>query len=311
MKRKSARPLKTSLNNRIDALLGGQKTEAKSQSSQTLPIESLKLPEYQPRQYFDEVKLQQLAVSISEHGILEPLLVRPLSNNKYELVAGGRRYRAARLASLTEVPVVILDLTDTQALEIAILENLQREELNPIEETEGILRLLCARLSMERSEVTSLLYRLRNSGEGGARRNVSPKPEVETVKEVFAPLGITWKSFIETRLPLLKLPEEIIEALRKGQLAYTKAKALASVKDKQSRETLLDEAVKQNLSLSEIKAKIKELQPKPESPAGQLKNTYRRVQKAKLWDNNTEKWQQVVELLKQIDALIEDKEDTE
>ncbi len=311
MKRKSERPLKASLNNRIDALLGGQKTEAESQSSQTLPIESLKLPEYQPRHYFDEVKLQQLAVSISEHGILEPLLVRPLSNNKYELVAGGRRYRAAQLASLTEVPVVILDLTDTEALEIAILENLQREDLNPIEETEGILRLLCARLSMERSEVTSLLYRLRNSGERGSRRNVSPKPEVETVKEVFAPLGITWKSFIETRLPLLKLPEEIIEALRKGQLAYTKAKAIASVKDKQQRDTLLDEAVKQNLSLSEIKAKIKELQPKPESPAGQLKNTYRRVQKAKLWDNNTEKWQQVVELLKQIDALIEDKENTD
>ena len=235
--------------------------------------------------------------------------MRPKSDKKYELVAGGRRYRAAQLASLTEVPVVILDLTDTEALEIGILENLQREDLNPIEETEGILRLLCARLSMARSEVTSLLYRLRNSGEGEARGNFSPKPEVETLKEVFAPLGIAWKSFIETRLPLLKLPEEILEALRQGQLAYTKAKAIASVKDKQQRESLLDETVKQNLSLSEIKAKIKELQPKPESPAGQLKNTYRRVQKAKLWDNNPEKWQQVVELLKQIDALIEDSDE--
>ena len=286
--------------------MGAKKPEVEASSFQTLPIESLKLPDYQPRQYFDESKLQQLTVSIREHGILEPLLVRPLPHQNYELVAGGRRYRAAQLASLKEVPVVILDLTDSEALEISILENLQREDLNPIEETEGILHLLGAKLSQERSQVTSLLYRMRNSGKGKVRRNVSPKSEVEIVEEVFAPLGITWKSFTETRLPLLKLPQEILEALQKGQLAYTKAKAIASVKEEQKRKALLDEAVEQNLSLSQIKMRIKQVQPKEESPAVQLRKTYRRVEKAKLWDSNGEKWQQVVKLLKQIDALIEE-----
>jgi ParB family chromosome partitioning protein len=101
---------------------------------------------------FDEASLEELVTTVKEHGVLEPLLVRPTQKaNQYELVAGGRRYRAAQRADLTEVPVIVLSLTDSQALEVALIENLQREDLNPLEETLGILNLLAIKLSIRQS----------------------------------------------------------------------------------------------------------------------------------------------------------------
>ncbi|MDV7393256.1 ParB/RepB/Spo0J family partition protein, partial [Arthrospira platensis SPKY1] len=107
-----------------------------------LPIKAIKLPAQQPRRYFDPDKLAQLTESVKHNGILENLLVRPLDDNQYELVVGERRYRAAQEAGLTEVPVTIKELTDNEALQISLIENLHREDLNPVEETEGILWLL-------------------------------------------------------------------------------------------------------------------------------------------------------------------------
>jgi ParB family chromosome partitioning protein len=97
-------------------------------SPQTLPIDRIVTSASQPRRYFDSDKLEQLTQSVKEHGILEPLLVRSREDNKYELVAGERRYRAATAAGLTEVPVVIKELTDSEALQLALIENLQRED---------------------------------------------------------------------------------------------------------------------------------------------------------------------------------------
>jgi len=111
-------------------------------SPQSVNISQIILSQQQPRRYFDPDKMQQLAQSIQEHGILEPLLVRPLTGDTYELIAGERRYRAAKEVGLTYVPVVIRAMTDRQALQIALIENLQREDLNPLEETEGMLSLL-------------------------------------------------------------------------------------------------------------------------------------------------------------------------
>ncbi|WP_245940007.1 ParB/RepB/Spo0J family partition protein [Stenomitos frigidus] len=103
----------------------------------------------QPRRYFDPEKLNQLAESIKQHGILEPLLVCFTAHGKYEIVAGERRYRAATMLGFTEVPVVIRDFSDQEALQVALIENLQREDLNPIEETEGILELVALRLQKD------------------------------------------------------------------------------------------------------------------------------------------------------------------
>ncbi len=256
MSRKKERPYGSSLKDKVDALFsGGQPLEA----PRSIPLDSLALPEYQPRQYFDEKKLAELASTIAERGILSPLLVREIEGERFELIAGGRRYRAAQMAGLTSVPVVVLELTDGEALEVALLENIQREDLNPVEETEGILRLLETRLKSERSEVLSLLYRMRNEMAGSSRRNVSPRESAKVVEELFAPLGMTWKSFVETRLPLLKLPEELLEALHSGQIAYTKAKAISKVKDSSQRKALLSSAISEHLgSISNLQKSKKE-----------------------------------------------------
>ena len=129
--------------------------ETQSVGDRDLPLTSICLPAQQPRRYFDPEKLEQLTLSVKEHGILEPILVRPVEGkpDQYELVAGERRYRAAQQLKLTEIPVVIRHLTDTEALQLALVENLQREDLNPVEETEGILQLLSIQLNQAVSDL--------------------------------------------------------------------------------------------------------------------------------------------------------------
>jgi ParB family chromosome partitioning protein len=302
------KPLRTSLNNRIDALLGIQNQESGLlQQAKTIAVELLVLPKYQPRQYFDLESISSLAESIGIHGILEPLLVRPVVEGKYEIVAGGRRYRAAQLLGLTEVPAIILNLTDNEALEVAILENIQRENLNPLEETFAILRLLSVRLNWEQKEVISLLYRLRNDTEGELRRNVSPNSEVGIVETIFKTFGITPKSFVETRLPLLKLPSDILEFLQLGKIAYTKVILISKLKDEEERVSLLNEVIEKNLGVREIKERLKQLQGgKKESPVITVKELMKSVEKKKLWETEPRKWAKVQKLLDKIKILLED-----
>ena len=177
----------------LDSLFG----EEEPTPSSSLPTERITLPAGQPRRYFDTKAIAELTESIKQHGILQPLLVRTLpDDDKYELVAGERRYRAAIAAGLDEVPVVIRLLSDEEALALALIENLQRENLNPVEETEGILQLLALRLGTVVSEVVSLLYRMLNDSVR-MTNNVISHPEAEVIKEVFTNLGLmSWESFI-------------------------------------------------------------------------------------------------------------------
>ena len=108
----------------------------------TLPIAALTPSKFQPRTFFDETQLKSLADSIKNHGIVQPILVRPTANNTYEIIAGERRWRAAQIAQLHDVPVVIQPMNDQAALEIALIENIQRQDLSPIEEAEGYHRLM-------------------------------------------------------------------------------------------------------------------------------------------------------------------------
>lgn len=133
---------------------------ANAGSPQSMPLDQIVLPATQPRRYFDPEALKQLTESIKQHGILQPLLVRPVADGKHELVAGERRYRATQELALKEVPVVIKELDDNAAFQLALVENLLREDLNPVEETEGILQLLALKLGRSLEEVPPLLYRL-------------------------------------------------------------------------------------------------------------------------------------------------------
>lgn len=296
-------------------VFGEEEVSTPVENPQSVPITAITLPASQPRRYFDPRKLEELTQSVRAHGILEPLLVRPLPEqlDRYELVAGERRYRAAKAAGLTSVPVTIRQLTDIEALQLSLIENLQREDLSPVEETEGILQLLSFKLEMDVPEVTNRLYRMRNENSGLVSQNVLTNSEGQAIQSLFDSLGlVSWESFITTRLPLLKLPEEIKEALRKGEIAYTKAQVIARVKDPDARCRLLDEAVALDLPLVQIKEKVAALNrpqmtnaEKKPTLKSRVDNSYRLLKKSKVWDD-PQKQKELEELLGQIEALVSD-----
>ncbi len=291
----------------LDSLFGNEPNHF----FQQLSIACIVLPEQQPRRYFNSQKMEQLVQSVKEHGVLEPLLVRVTHQTDiYELVAGERRYRAAKSAGLTEVPVTIRDLSDEEALQIALVENLQREDLNPVEETEGILQLLAFKLICSVSEVPKLLYRLQNERFGDkANGNVTISSKIAAIESVFTGLGLmSWESFIRNRLPLLKLPTNVLESLRQGQIAYTKASVIARVKDEAQCQLLLDQAISENLSLTQIKERITStnfthVNSEPILFKNRIKTAYRLVKKSKVWED-PKKQKKLERLLTEIEALI-------
>lgn len=164
-------------------------------STDTLAVNDIIPNKEQPRKTFDEAALQELADSIKQHGVLQPLLVRPLTTGGYQLVAGERRWRASRLAELKEVPVIIKELSDTEAMEIAIIENLQREDLNPIEEAEG-LQALIDKCGFTQEEVATSVGKSRPA--------------------------------ITNALRLLRLPQEVRQMTKDGDISAGHARALLS-----------------------------------------------------------------------------------
>ena len=151
----------------LGALLGDDVMKTESSGSLSIPISQVESYSGQPRKHFDEESLQELADSITEHGIIQPLTVRKLSSGYYQIIAGERRWRAARLAGLQEVPVIVMEADDRKAAELAMIENLQREDLNPMEEAAGFQSLIetyhmtqeeaALRVGKSRSAVTNAL----------------------------------------------------------------------------------------------------------------------------------------------------------
>lgn len=262
------------------------------------------VPRPQPRRRFEEASLQALADSIRAHGVLEPLLVRSVGEGKYEIVAGERRYRAAKMAGLTEVPVRVLDLSEQEAHLLALVENLQREDLNPYEETLGVLELLSEDLGKSREEVVALLERMRKEKRGVAARNVSGSPEAERVEELFRLLGrFSWESFVRARLPLLGLPEDLRAALEEGAIPYTAALELKKVRDLEARARLLEEA-KGGLSLRELKARVREVLVKEKAPPPWHKEVATRLARLDPESLPPEKRRAVEEKVRELLALL-------
>lgn len=186
---------KSGLGKGLGALMRENDTE-KMVSTNTLPLNEIIPNKDQPRKTFDETTLAELAESIKQHGVLQPLLVRPLPGGGYQLVAGERRWRACRMAGVREVPVVVKELTDTETMEIAIIENLQREDLNPIEEAEG-LQALVDKCGLTQEEVAASVGKSRPA--------------------------------IANSLRLLRLPQEVRDMTREGKISAGHARALLSL----------------------------------------------------------------------------------
>ena len=182
----------------LGALLGDFEEVSQEKSAyQSLPIYKVEPNPDQPRRDFDEEELQALADSITEHGIIQPLTVRELNSGYYQIIAGERRWRAARLAGLGEVPVVIIEADDKKAMELALIENLQRQDLNPVEEALGYRSL------MEDYGMTQ---------EDAAKRVGKSRPAVANA------------------LRLLGLQQEVLEKVRSGELSAGHARAILTVK---------------------------------------------------------------------------------
>lgn len=196
-------------------------------STNTLPLSEIVPNKDQPRKTFDEAALDELADSIRQHGILQPLLVRPIATGGYQLVAGERRWRASKRAGLKEVPVVVKELSDTETMEIAIIENLQREDLNPIEEAEG-LQALIDKCGFTQEQVAVSVGKSRPA--------------------------------IANSLRLLKLPPEVRDMAKNGEISAGHARALLAFDN----EALIYEAaqniVKNKMTVRDIErlAKISE-----------------------------------------------------
>jgi ParB family chromosome partitioning protein len=284
------------------ALLKGKRGQGAGREVVTVPLEAL-VPSPQPRRRFEN--LEALAESIREKGVLQPLLVRPLGDGRYAIVAGERRYRAAKMAGLAEVPVRVLDLSEKEARLLALVENLQREDLNPYEETLGVLDLLSEELGKTREEVVGLLERMRKEKRGVVARNVAGTPEAQKVEAVFKALGrMTWETFVRHRLPLLGLPEDLRAALEEGTLPYTAALELKKVKDLEARAQLLEEA-KGGLSLRELKARVREALRREQAPHPLPKKVAALLARLDLEALPEEKRKRVEEYLEALHQLLE------
>ena len=238
----------------LGALLGDDVMKTESSGSLSLPISQVESYSGQPRKHFDEESLQELADSITEHGIIQPLTVRKLSSGYYQIIAGERRWRAARLAGLQEVPVIVMEADDRKAAELAMIENLQREDLNPMEEAAGFQSLIetyhmtqeeaAQRVGKSRSAVTNALRLL------GLSPSVRKLVEENTLTAGHA----------RALVPLSpSLQESAANAIIAGGLSVRQTEALVkrlSAEKKESKKSRNDEVDYLAEAQNELKAKL-------------------------------------------------------
>lgn len=214
----------------VDALFFDNAVE---ENAVTLPIDEIEPNRDQPRKTFDETALAELADSIRAHGVLQPLLVRPSADGSYRLVAGERRYRAARMAGLTEVPVTVREMTDEEESVFALIENLQREDLNAIEEAEGLKQLI---------ESYGLTQERAASRVGKSRTAVT------------------------NALRLLNLPQTVSDLVKNGKISMGHARALLSVEDEAELSRIADLIVQSGISVRETERLCKQAGKEKKSP---------------------------------------------
>ncbi len=248
----------------FEAILGDLGDDvAEGQGQLLVPLNAISYNPRQPRKHVAQASLEELAASIRDKGVLEPVIVRSVGRG-YELVAGERRTRAAALAGLETVPAVVVELDDRQALEVAIVENLQREDLNAVEETEAVLGLLELALDRSRSDVIALLQALYGEERGRPASTRFTETEKAEAQGLFGRLGrFSLSSFVSNRLPILDFPTSVLDAVRDGRIAFTKAQAIARVENERERDRLLGAAIAEGLSLSQIRRRITELRRSP------------------------------------------------
>lgn len=214
-----------------------------------LKISEIEPNREQPRKDFNEETLRELADSIAEHGVIQPLLVRPLADGGYQLVAGERRWRASRMAGLSEIPVIIREMSDSEMAQLALIENLQREDLNPVEEAMGYKSLMDS-CGLTQDEAAKAVGKSRPA--------------------------------VANSLRLLNLPEEILEMLKNSEISAGHARALLGMSDKDEMLRLAKAIVPQNLTVRDVerfaKKQSSEKKSKPEKQSFKRSTIYDEVE---------------------------------
>ena len=221
----------------LDALFGSSNFDEAESELLHLPISKVEPRLEQPREYFDEDALQELADSIAQYGLIQPITVRKLNTGYYQIIAGERRWRASRLAGLTEVPVRVIEADDRRTAELALVENLQREDLNPIEEAKGY-RTLIEEYGLTQEEAAKSVGRSRPA--------------------------------ITNAMRLLSLSAPVLEMVEKGELSAGHARALVPISDEKLQWEAANEVKNKNLSVRKTEQLAAQLtrEPKAEKPAG-------------------------------------------
>lgn len=211
--------VKKGLGKGLEALFTDNTTKMDGSNTDTLKINEIEPNRNQPRKAFDDEPLQQLADSIREHGVIQPILVRPISTGGYQIIAGERRWRASRMVGLTEVPVIIREYDDNKTMEIALIENLQRENLNPIEEALGYQELM-ETFNMTQAEVSNSVGKSRSA--------------------------------VANMLRLLNLPEAVLKLVQESRLSSGHARALLSFEDEDYMMEIAEKACDNGLTVREV-----------------------------------------------------------
>ena len=232
---------KSGLGRGLDALFADNSVEESSASPVKLKIMEIEPNREQPRKLFDDDALAELSESIAQHGVIQPLLVRPLKDGGYQLVAGERRWRAARMAGLTEVPVVIKELTDSETVELAMVENLQREDLNPLEEALGY------KYMMEKLSITQ---------EEAAQKVGKSRPAVANA------------------LRLLNLPESVLSYVESRQVSPGHARALLAFESEDKMLEICKLIIKNGLSVREIEKLAKQFKAEPKAKVQKKRDNF-------------------------------------
>lgn len=208
----------------LDALFQDNSPIESEKSIITLSVNEVEPNREQPRKEFNESALSELSKSIEKNGVIQPILVRPKAGGAYQIVAGERRWRASRMAGLTEIPVVIREMSDEEAAVFALIENLQREDLNPVEEAEGI-RSLIEEFGMTQEEAADRVGKSRTA--------------------------------VTNTLRLLKLPQNILSMVAKGKITAGHARALISLEDEGEMLKIANAVIDNNLTVREVEKTVK------------------------------------------------------
>lgn len=225
-------------------------------SHATVPIAQILRRPYKSRREKDQQAFNELVHSIKTYGFRGSIWLQRLPNGDLRLIAGESRLDSALAAGLTEIGADIVEVDDVTAVKLSRIENARRRNLNALDDTEELLYLLMMVLKESREDTKKLLYRYKNTVEGNSSIDPQIKETIESVFEEVAPdLGI--RTFVTSRLPLLELPIDILEAYNMGQLEYTKAIELGRIEDEARRSSLLRETIEEGLSLSVLKNRIR------------------------------------------------------